>query len=37
MANQNDEYISAEAGADLLQLGVRMVNRYGNPPYGRVT
>ena len=36
MANQNDEYIPVEAAADLLQLGVRMVNRYGNPPYNRL-
>src|SRR3712207_5748995 len=36
MANQNDEYIPVETAADLLQLGVRMVNRYGNPAYNRL-
>ena len=36
MVNQNDEYIPVETTADLLQLRVRLVNRYGNPPYNRL-
>jgi hypothetical protein len=36
MIQAPDEYISVEDAANILRLGVRMVNRYSNPPNSRL-
>lgn len=36
MTEGSDEYITVEDAADILQVGIRMVNRYGNGPNARL-
>ncbi len=36
MTTEYQEWLTVEQAGEVLQLGPRMVNRYGNPPYNRL-
>ncbi len=36
MTTEYQEWLTVEQAGEILQLGPRMVNRYGNPPYNRL-
>ncbi len=36
MTTEYQEWLTVEQAGQILQLGPRMVNRYGNPPYNRL-